>query len=607
MAIIKKSSTIALFFLAVMGVVAITSVREDAVTMDESPHITAGYSYLKFQDMRLNPEHPPLIKDIAAAPLLFQSASRRINFPLEHPAWTSMVNAQWDLGPQFLYRSGNDPDNIIFLGRIGPILLMLLFGWFVFAWSRKLFGSKWALFTLTLFVFSPTIMAHGRLVTTDVAAAFAFFIAIYSYVNLLRNPSTKNLLIAGVAFAVAQLLKFSLVLLFGFLPAITILWILLKRESILKNTSMWAFRFLAILAIAALIILPVYHFHVANYPVEKQIGDIEHILQSSRFPAVTDALVWMADKPLLRPYAQYLLGVSMVFMRVAGGNTTYFLGEISNQAWLHYFPVAFLLKTPLALLILSLVSLIVFKMRHFVRLRNMGFAGYIKDLLSKIYVNFDEVVALLFFLFYWLISITGNLNIGVRHILPTLPFLYILITGQLARWIHTRPQIMSASILDSVKHYAGYYASMIKKLALIGILLLWYIFSFSAIYPHFIAYFNELAGGPDNGYKYIVDSNLDWGQDLRRLAKFVENPPDGGNIDSIKVDYFGGGDVKYYLGDKAEEWHADNGPTTGWLAVSATFLQTSRGFPDASYAWLDEYEPVAKMGWSIFVYNISPQ
>jgi len=252
MKFLKNSTAIALFMLAVMGLVAFGSVRGDSVTMDESPHIVSGYSYLKLQDMRLNPEHPPLIKDIAAIPLLFQN----INFPTDHTAWRDMVNAQWDLGPQFLYRSGNDADKLIAFGRIGPILLTLLFGWFVFKWARELFGAKWALFTLALFAFSPTIMAHGRLVTTDVPAAFAFFIAIYYYVKLLKNPSGKNLIIAGVAFAIAQLLKFSLVLLLGFLPAITLLWLVVNGLKS-KELALWTLRFLAILAITALIILPI--------------------------------------------------------------------------------------------------------------------------------------------------------------------------------------------------------------------------------------------------------------------------------------------------------------------------------------------------------------
>lgn len=595
MKFLKKSTVIALFVLAIMGIIAVTSIREDSVTTDESPHITSGYSYLKFRDMRLNPEHPPLIKDLAAIPLLFQ----KINFPVDHPAWTSMVNAQWDLGPQFLYRSGNDPGKIIFWGRIGPILLTLLFGWFVFKWARELFGAKWGLFTLALFAFSPTIMAHGRLVTTDIAAAFAFFIAIYAYVKLLRNPSAKNLLIAGIFFAFAQLLKFSLVLLLGFLPAITLLWILINGFSI-KNVGIWTLRFIAILAIAALIILPVYQFHVLNYPPEKQAADIAHILQNNKFPALTDTLVWMTDKPVLRAYAQYMLGVSMVFMRVAGGNTTYFLGEVSNQAWWYYFPVVFLLKVPASLLIFALLSFITFRARLYRTFRTMGAKNIFASTQKKILDNFDELAMLLFVIFYWIISITGNLNIGVRHVLPTFPFIYLLIAGQMKRWLSQAPKIQNGYSAPMFIQFFKHHTKNAGWIIFITFLLIWYIGSSIGIYPYYIAYFNEFAGGPARGYKYIADSNLDWGQDLRRLKKFV----DAKNIDRIKVDYFGGGDVKYYLGDRAEIWHADNGKTSGWLAVSATFLQTSRAFPHASYAWLDRYEPVAKIGFSIFVYNI---
>jgi hypothetical protein len=268
----------------------------------------------------------------------------------------------------------------------------------------------------------------------------------------------------------------------------------------------------------------------------------------------------------------------MVFMRVAGGNTTYFLGEVSNQAWWYYFPVAFLLKVPVALLIFITLSVMLF-------LKNILKLNFNNILRSRLRLDFDEIAILLFIIFYWVISITGNLNIGVRHVLPTFPFMYLLIIGQLKRWLEHRAETSAVSK---------------GRFTLVIFLLAFYVISSLTVYPHFIAYFNEFAGGPDGGYRYIVDSNLDWGQDLRRLKKFVEK----NNIDKIKVDYFGGGDVKYYLGDRAELWHADNGPTTGWLAVSATFLQTSRAYSWASYEWLDEHEPVEKIGYSIFVYNI---
>ena len=234
------------------------------------------------------------------------------------------------------------------------------------------------------------------------------------------------------------------------------------------------------------------------------------------------------------------------------------------------------------------------------------------SLRTRLRLDFDEIAILLFIIFYWVISITGNLNIGVRHVLPTFPFMYLLIAGQIKRWIsglsfprkrESRVRGFLLKFTPWIPAFAGmtHEAGMSKgRFTLVIFLLAFYVISSLTVYPHFIAYFNEFAGGPDGGYRYIVDSNLDWGQDLRRLKKFVEK----NNIDKIKVDYFGGGDVKYYLGDRAELWHADNGPTTGWLAVSATFLQTSRAYSWASYEWLDEHEPVEKIGYSIYVYNI---
>jgi hypothetical protein len=125
--------------------------------------------------------------------------------------------------------------------------------------------------------------------------------------------------------------------------------------------------------------------------------------------------------------------------------------------------------------------------------------------------------------------------------------------------------------------------------------------------PWHLSYFNEFAGGPANAYRYVVDSNLDWGQSLKELRDFVIRH----DIKKIKVDYFGGGDARYYLGDRFEPLNRDLGPQRGWLAISATFLQGERGTPAPGfdqpccrYRWLDQYEPVAKIGYSIFVYHI---
>ena len=163
--------------------ITLFSIKDDSLTMDELAHLPAGYSYLTQKDMRLNPEHPPLIKDLAAVPLLFIP---NINFPSDTRSWKDDINGQWDFGREFLYNSGNPADKIIFAGRIPMILLLVFLGFFIFKWAKELFGNKASLLALFFFSFSPTFIAHSRYVTTDLAASFAFFIGIASGKSILE-------------------------------------------------------------------------------------------------------------------------------------------------------------------------------------------------------------------------------------------------------------------------------------------------------------------------------------------------------------------------------------------------------------------------------------
>ncbi|MBI2465774.1 MAG: glycosyltransferase family 39 protein [Candidatus Sungbacteria bacterium] len=549
---------------------AVFSVRDDAVTTDESPHITAGYSYLTQKDMRLNPEHPPLIKDLAALPLLFQ----KINLDTGHYSWKNDVNGQWAAGSHFLYESGNNPDQIAFAARLAVMALFVLLCWLVYRWGREKYGAGAGLLALTLTAFSPNIIAHGRYVTTDVGAALAFVLALYFFVKFINQPSKKNLVYAGLAFGLAQLMKFSLILLVPlFIFTGLVYWLVSRKISFSRTILSLA----VIFAIGYLLVWPVYQFHVWNYPMERQKQDTEFTLRSYPFRPAAKAVLWMVDKPLLGPYAQYSLGLLMVSQRAGGGNTTYFMGEVSSTSWKSYFPAVYVLKEPIPVLILVFwITLLAMQktILGIIRKRNLG--EWIKN-------NFTEFVWLVFIIFYWVASINGNLNIGLRHVLPTFPFIYLLTAGQIKK------QFGSKSLLTIA-------------------LIFWLVIETVATYPYYLAYFNELAGGPANGYKYVADSNLDWGQDLKRLTQYV----DKNGIDKIKLDYFGGGNPQYYLGGKYEKLEANNiSQRHGWLAVSATLLQGGRaiatkGFDQNTtyYRWLDKYEPIAKIGYSIFVYRL---
>ena len=547
------------FFLCFFGI------KDDSLTMDEVAHLPSGYSYLTQQDMRLNPEHPPLIKDLSAVPLLF---IKDLNFPSEISAWKEEVNGQWDFGFHFLYQSGNPADQMISWGRLPMILILVLLAFYLFKWGEELFGKKAGLLALIIFAFSPTLLAHGGLVTTDVGAAAGIFIAVYYFIKALKEPNRKNILLAGVFFGLAQLCKFSVILLVPLYIIMTFFWWVIKK----KGIKALIFVFL----IGFLLIWPVYQYHTWNYPPEKQVSDSIQYLRDTP-EIIKKPVIWAADKPIIRSYAHYLTGLFMVFHRVAGGNTTYFLGQVSNQGWKSYFPIIYAIKVPLAFHILTLIALI-----YAACLIKKPTKGWLES-------HFPEFSMLIFILIYWVVSIVGSLNIGVRHLLPVFPFTMLLVSGAI---IH----LLKDPYLK-------------VKQAVLILLVFWQIFSVLSVFPHFLAYFNELAGGSKQGHFYAVDSNLDWGQDLKRLKQWV----DQNNIDKIYIDYFGGGRPEYYLKEKYESWHGtETGfPKNNYLAISATFLQGGKGKPIVEipqavnyYQWLNDYEPIARIGYSIFVYYV---
>ncbi len=593
--------------LALMLGLAFFSILDDANTMDELAHTPSGYSYIVKQDMRLNPEHPPLLKDMAGLSIWLGSkiTDTQITFPDQDHSWKNDQNGQWEFGRELLFRNGNDADKMILWARLPMILIMILLGFYVFKWARQLYGNKAGIIALFLYSLSPTFLAHGRLVTTDVGAAAAFFIATYYLIKWLQNQNWKNLFIAGIVFGLALLTKFSLALLIPYFVVITLFWALINKA--------WKPIFgLALIGIIAMaLVYPVYLFHTWNYPMEKQINDANQYLETYGNRLLADPVLWMNTQTFLRPYGQFFTGLLMVIQRASGGNTTYFLGEISNIAWPLYFPIVFLIKVPLALLVLMLISLTHVFLKPRIKKSKKTF-----DWLNRYFV---EISLFIFLAIYWYTSITSNLNIGVRHVLPVFPIFYILISGQISKWLKMPPgpileriKLSPKKILVSVKMITKNYFIMCLKYLLIIVLLGWYALGLINIYPHFISYFNEAVGGPSQGHIYVTDSNIDWGQDLKRLTTFVEQ----NSIKTIYIDYFGGDDMYYRLGDKYQPWWGDRNPNelpnNSWLAVSVSFLQggrgiTTKGFQAKTdyYNWLNNYQPITVIGNSIFVYYIT--
>jgi 4-amino-4-deoxy-L-arabinose transferase-like glycosyltransferase len=616
----------------------------DSAIDDELAHIPAGYGYVHELDYRLNPEHPPLIKALAMAPVLFLNPF----YPTQTAAWQTEVNGQWDMGYQFLYNSGNDATAIIRTARIVPILITILLIILMYVVARWMMGNLWALLPTFLFAFDPNVLAHGHYVTTDVGAAFGFLFAIYFFLKFTEHRSAKYLWYAGLSFGVAQIAKFStplLVPLFIFLALV--LWLRdLAREwhhtdasrrtkIALARLWRWTWQVAAIFAIGyAIIVYPTYALFTANYPTARQASDTQAILTSfatGPTPAghlcqpvrcLADANIWMAGHRLTQPVAQYMLGVLMVMQRAVGGNTIYFLGRVvSSGGWL-YFPILYLLKEPLPTLIIVLLGLALGLWWGARRLlfgtccadttipnRSLLAPSLILDYLTN---HFREFSFLSFIVLYWGYSMHSTLNIGIRHLMPTIPFIFLLAATTWKTWITKLEPSMRSLAFAAIK-----YISLV-------LLLCWLVLETLFAAPYFLSYFNEFSGGVWGGYHYVTDSNYDWGQDMLRLQSFVNAHPD---IDKIAVDYFGGSNPQYYLGDKEVNWSSAQGDPRAqgihWLAVSVNTLELAtqplaadepRKVSD-SYPWLTALRPAApgmgnvpppdfRAGTSIFIYHL---
>lgn len=570
---------IAFILLSVMFFSCLFSLKKEALTFDELAHVGAGYSYLTKQDYRINPEHPPLIKDIPALPLLFLN----LNFPDKSPVWTQEDESpawwvQFDLGREFLYQSGNNPRQIIFWARLAMVFLLILLGLFLFYWSKKIGGNFVALTTLALFSFSPTFLAHGRLINTDIGAVLGSLIAVFFWIEFLKNPNWSNILKAGIGFGLAMVLKFSLVLLIPFFVVITFLYVLLfsKGEKVIKKIITYTGKSLLVALVGIVFVVwPIYQFHILNYPPEQQLRDTIADISGHPIPVMKDVAIWMTQQQPLRGLGQYLRGLLMASQRTVWGNTTFFMGKISAESWLHYFPTLYLFKLPLAFHLLSLIAL-------------LGIILAIK----KLKKNFTIIAIFLWILVYWAAALLGNLNIGIRHLLPSFPFIYIIVALGISK-------LISLIKFSKIKQYL-----IIFVFVLFG----WYAFSSISTFPHYISYYNEFAGGTKEGYKIAVDSNYDWGQDFYYLLDFIEKQ----KINKIYLDYFGGEDPQYWLGEKYVKLNPKEmkEPPKGWVAVSLNQLmggiaEPVTGFDQETgyYNWLNKHEPVARAGMSIFIYN----
>lgn len=562
-----RINIIAVFLLCLLFGTLISLAKNTGITIDEGPHILAGYTYWKFGDYRANSEHPPLFKDLAGLPVYLANP----NWPQDNLLWndpkTNPYISQSLDSKKFLFNSNNDADKLIFLARIPMVLITVLLGFVVFWWVKKIWGEIPAIFTLSLYAFNPNILAHGFLVTNDIFSALACLVLIIAWTGFVKEQSKKNFFYLILAISLCLLVKFSL----GTALIAMFLFCFVYSGLTTQKGDLKKYFFPAVLATAFsfVFIYLVYAWHLRNQPLDNLIANAKFL---------TEAPVYsLYSLPGLAPLVHWFYGLMIALSRGANGSVVTFLGNIGNSWW-YYFPVLWLAKNPVMLNIMAVLGLASIK------------NNYKKaDQLQK----YPELIMLVVFvIFYWVVLINSSLNIGIRHIFPIIIPMLILI---------------ALCFNDFVQNLQ----TKVDKKYILTVCLILYSIPAIISYPNYLPYYNFLAGGTDNGYKIADDSNYDWGQDVNKLQEYVNV----NKIQNLKLDYFGIADPGYYL-KSWEPLNPTKGKQTGWIAVSITSLQEGLGLPvDLEekykqnmtfnyYDWLRDYQPVGRVGKSIFIYFI---
>ncbi|HXT20715.1 MAG TPA: glycosyltransferase family 39 protein [Thermoanaerobaculia bacterium] len=416
--------------------------------------------------------------------------------------------------------------------RLPTILLGVLLGWLVFSWTRAIWGFAAGALALGFYAFCPNVLAHSSLVTTDVVTTLAVFAAMYALWRFWSLPTWPRAVVTGLVWGLALVTKVSSV----FLLPISLLAVGVARidadapeaPSGLRSRAAWV-KVLVAAGIAAVVLNSCYLWQGSFAPLTG------YQAVSARFRRLVDMPV-LSRLPVPLPRG-FVEGLDWASNDLARSRWAYCLGRYSRRGFPHYYVVAMATKATLGLLAAILLAAAVGRPRALTR-RHWPFL----------------LVPVLFYFTYF--SLFFTFQIGIRHLLLIFPFLFVMV-GRLA---NRSPAIARVSWLLLVLH-AG---------------------SSLRMSPHYIAYFNE-AANPMHGWRYLADSNLDWGQDRASVAAYVRdskvpmavNPP---------------------------------GPTAGRSIVAGNALAGLTPGAHARYAWLrDCFEPVGTVGYSYFVYDVSPQ
>jgi hypothetical protein len=518
---------------------AVSSKRHESTTSDELVHLTGGFSYWEFDDYRLQPENGNLPQRWVALPTYLAGAT----FPtLDQVYWRK--SDAWVMGHEFFYETGEDHFPRLMAARAMTALFSVALGAIVFLWSRRLFGTKGAFISLTFYAFSPTFLAHGGYATSDVCIALFMLASLGAWWRHLNTPGLGPFALSAALFGLACVAKFSAVFLFPMMALCALAYVAAGRGGfgmILLSAAGHA-------AAATAIIWAFYGFRYSAFNPALPAAD-QFIVAWPQIYAQTGGIGrlihFLADRHAL-PEA-FLYGAAYV-ADTTQARGAFLNGELSVTGWRSFFIWAFAYKSTLPFIAASAWASWV-AVRTRLR-RGAGWRGDLDELLPL-------TPLLVLFAVYWVVMILSHLNIGQRHLMPVYPVLFIL-TGALGRCFE-RP--------------LGW------RSLTTALLIAWHVGESVGVSPHYLAYFNELAGGPSGGRAHLVDSSLDWGQDLPGLKAWLD--ANAGAGEAVYLAYLGTGEPRYYHiparrlaymnGFHEDEPYIPLGP--GLYCIGATMLQ----------------------------------
>jgi len=538
-------------------VLLILEAWEDSPTLNEPEHMVAGLSNWQLGRFDVYAVNPPLIRMIGTAPALLA----RVTLDWASSPDPGVYGSGLLLGSRFFTANRAAGMHALFLGRCACSLLGLLGAWVCCRWANDLYGRGAALLALILWCACPNIIGHGHLVTPDVGAASLGVAANYAFWRWLDERTAEFAALAALGLGLAALAKFTLIILFPVWLALFLISLVVRSRGV-KEGALSSVAFAAIIAASLVIINSFYGFRGTG----TRMGDLSFLGTSASARNAGTPFDHMgifslaANVPLPFP-RDYLAGVYMQAVQFESGQRSYLFGQWhESQGWWYYYLACLVLKTPVGVLVLLAGALAMTLVRH----QRGKMFGELCVLAPGVCV-------------FALVSSKTGVNHHLRYVLPALPFLYIW-ASKCARMCGVRA--LRPVIVGSV---------------------VWACTSSLWCAPHSLSYFNEFAGGPRQGYRYLSHSNVDWGQDLLHLKRWlvrhgVKDPIYLACTCSIDPESLG-----ICARDAAVSLAPGRRAHPGWYAISACALQ--RGLAERSR----ELPLAAMAGYSIEIHRVSDE